>query len=335
VSQPTELRFEELDSAWSRVIATLSASRRRDKAKSNDRADLDVTLLTGFLGSGKTTILRHILEHPNGLKIAVVVNDVGGMEVDAHLVGETTSGRISLANGCVCCALADDLSHQLETLARIGDCDVVIIEASGVADPISIAHTIHETNGCHLDGIVAVADPISLEEQFGNQHTALLLRRQLQAAHLVLVSKADLVNEHARQLASDLIAEAAPGSRILSLENGQIDVTVLCGAADRGVSLTNSENFSNFEVVSTVVSPAGPWDPRELGKVLEHSEHQLLRAKGWFDDEHGSRYHLEVVGRRWSIEQSNGGPFQAVVLIGVNQADVDAAAVTLRAITKR
>tara|TARA_B100001245_G_scaffold215554_1_gene182832 strand:+ start:554 stop:1561 length:1008 start_codon:yes stop_codon:yes gene_type:complete len=334
VSQPIKARFDELDSAWSRVVSTLNASRHHDQEKSNVQTDLAVTLLTGFLGSGKTTILRHALERPQGLKIAAVVNDVGEIEVDAHLVAAETPSRISLANGCVCCALADDLSNQLETLARTGDYDVVIIEATGVADPISVAQAIHGTNGCHLDGIVAVADSRSLEEQLGNHHTASLLHRQLQAAHLVVLSKIDLVNEDIRQTAHDLVAKAAPGSRILPVERGQIDVNVLCGASDKGVSITNSENFSNFDVVSTVINPAGPWDPIHLGNALEQSDHQLLRAKGWFDDQHGNRYHLEVVGRRWSIEQSSDGPFQALVLIGLDQIDVDAAAAMLAGITK-
>jgi G3E family GTPase len=334
VSQPIESRFDELESAWSRVISTLNASRQHDQEKDNAQADLPVTLLTGFLGSGKTTILRQALQRPKGLKIAVVVNDVGDIEIDAHIVAAESPSRISLANGCVCCALADDLSNQLETLARTGDYDVVIIEASGVADPISVAQAIHGTNGCHLDGIVAVADSRSLEEQLGNHHTASLLHRQLQAAHLVVLSKTDLVNEDVRQTAHNLVVEAAPGTRILSVESGQIDVNVLCGAGDRGISLANSENFSNFDFVSTVINPAGPWDPKHLGNVLEESNHQLLRAKGWFDDQHGSRYHLEVVGRRWSIEQSNDGPIQALVLIGLNQIDVDAAIAALGAITE-
>ncbi|MDG2024633.1 MAG: GTP-binding protein [Actinomycetota bacterium] len=334
MSPPIEFRFDELDSAWSRVVSTLNASRHHNQEKSKVQADLAVTLLTGFLGSGKTTILRHALQHPEGLKIAAVVNDVGEIEVDAHLVAAETSNSLSLANGCVCCVLADDLSDQLEMLARSGDYDAVIIEASGVADPISVAQTIHGTNGCHLDGIVAVADSRSLEEQLGNHHTASLLHRQLQAAHLVVLSKIDLVNEDTRQATHDLVAEAAPGSRILSAESGQIDVKVLCGASDRGVSLTSSENFSNFNFVSTVINPAGPWDPIQLGNVLEQPDHQLLRAKGWFDDQHGSRYHLEVVGRRWSIEESSGGPFQALVLIGLDQIDVDTAAAALDRITK-
>ena len=136
MSPPIEFRFDELDSAWSRVVSTLNASRHHNQEKSKVQADLAVTLLTGFLGSGKTTILRHALQHPEGLKIAAVVNDVGEIEVDAHLVAAETSNSLSLANGCVCCVLADDLSDQLEMLARSGDYDAVIIEASGDARPV-------------------------------------------------------------------------------------------------------------------------------------------------------------------------------------------------------
>jgi len=332
VSQPTDRGFGELDSAWDRVISTLSASRQPDKQTHEIQTDLDVTLLTGFLGSGKTTVLRHVLEHPRGLKIAVLVNDVGQIEVDAHLIGQETSDQVSLSNGCACCALADDLSRQLETLARDHDYDVAIIEASGVADPINIAQVIYGTNGCHLDGIVAVADPIALEEQRGNHHIAPLLQRQLQAAHLVLLSKFDLLDKNGLQIANSAVAEVAPGSRILPIENGEVDVRVLCGAADRGASLTNTDHFTNFEVATAVINPAGPWDPRDLGKMLEESNHQLLRAKGWFDDQQGSRHHLEVVGRRWSIEPSSNSPIQGLVLIGLDQEHVGAAATKMRAL---
>ena len=165
-----------------------------------------------------------------------------------------------------------------------------------------------------------------------NPDTTSLLQRQLQAAHLVLLSKADLLDENALLTVRSAIAETAPGSRIISVEHGQVDVDVLCGAADSGVSLTNTDKSTNFEVVTAVVDPAGPWDPRQLGEILEQTDHQLLRAKGWVDDRHGSRYHLEVVGRRWSIEQSDAGPSPAVVLIGLRKAEVDAAAARLRAL---
>ena len=334
VNRPVDSPIDELESAWDRVVSTLSASRRQDQENIDVETDMNVTLLTGFLGSGKTTVLRHALEHPKGQKIAVVVNDVGEIEVDAHLIGRGTPSRVSLSNGCVCCALSDDLSNQLEALARTGDYDIAIVEASGVADPINIAQAIHGTNGCHLDGVVAVADPISFEDHLINPDTTSLLQRQLQAAHLVLLSKADLLDENALLTVRSAIAETAPGSRIISVEHGQVDVDVLCGAADSGVSLTNTDKSTNFEVVTAVVDPAGPWDPRQLGEILEQTDHQLLRAKGWFDDRQGSRYHLEVVGRRWSIEQSDAGPSPAVVLIGLRKAEVDAAAARLRALDR-
>ncbi|MEE3256645.1 MAG: GTP-binding protein, partial [Actinomycetota bacterium] len=103
MNQRTKPTLDAVDAAWSSVLSTLRFARLHSKEEQPLQRQLDVTLLTGFLGSGKTTVLSHLLEHPGDLRIAVIVNDVGAVEVDAHLIRDMTSQQISLSNGCVCC----------------------------------------------------------------------------------------------------------------------------------------------------------------------------------------------------------------------------------------
>ena len=199
VNQPIESSSNGLDAAWETVLSTLRSVRRPKELDPPLAAQLDVMLLTGFLGSGKTTLLRHLLENAQGLQIAVVVNDVGSVEVDAHLIRDMTSQQISLSNGCVCCALSDDLSEQLKRI-HAESYDVVVVEASGVSDPVNISQVIEGMPECRLDGIVAVVDPTSLDAYLNKVEISHLLSRQIQTAHLVLLSKTDLINQSGQKM---------------------------------------------------------------------------------------------------------------------------------------
>ena len=112
----------------------------------NSRKEIPVLLLTGYLGSGKTTLLNKILANQKGIKFAVIVNDIGEINVDASLIADgglsETDDLIPLTNGCICCTLSDDLANQLQGIADSGDFDYIIIEASGICEPIPIAYTI-------------------------------------------------------------------------------------------------------------------------------------------------------------------------------------------------
>ncbi|MFL2987836.1 MAG: CobW family GTP-binding protein [Candidatus Poriferisodalaceae bacterium] len=330
MNQPTEMSSGEVDAAWSSVVSTLHAARERSQKNDTASTELDVTVLTGFLGSGKTTVLRHLLENPEDLRIAVVVNDVGAVEVDAHLVKDASVQQISLSNGCVCCVLGDDLENQLEHLVTAGSYDAVVIEASGIADPIAIGQIVQGAHNCRLDGIIAVADASSLDVQLADQRIAALVARQLQAAHLVILSKGDLVPESERERAVKLIADVAPGGRIIQANDGVVDLGLVVGAALNGVSMASHEEGGGLAVVSLVVEPAGPWQPTELGKFFDQSTHGLLRAKGWFEDLEGSLFHLQVVGRRWEIKRWSGEAPKALVLIGLDRDDVATTKVRLQ-----
>lgn len=317
VNQPIESSSNGLDAAWETVLSTLRSVRRPKELDPPLAAQLDVMLLTGFLGSGKTTLLRHLLENAQGLQIAVVVNDVGSVEVDAHLIRDMTSQQISLSNGCVCCALSDDLSEQLKRI-HAESYDVVVVEASGVSDPVNISQVIEGMPECRLDGIVAVVDPTSLDAYLNKVEISHLLSRQIQTAHLVLLSKTDLINQSGQEKAVDAVSAISPGSRIIPISEGRIEPSVVLSSALKGVSLPNNDEQADFPFVTSAISPAGPWDPVEIARLLDQSEHRLLRGKGWFADGNGNLHQLQIVGRRWSIDEWIGDAPTELVLISSN-----------------
>ncbi len=179
---------------------------------------IPVTLITGYLGSGKTTLLNHILTNEDGVRAAVIVNDIGEVNIDASLIQQngvvdmSDSNLVPLSNGCICCSLAGDLTKQLGELADSGDYDHIFIEASGICEPIPIAYNIMafgEDRGegktpLALDNIIAVVDAKRMFDEFAGGKALLaddldeddietLLVQQLEFCTTVLLNKADLV----------------------------------------------------------------------------------------------------------------------------------------------
>ena len=141
-----------------------------------------ITLLTGYLGAGKTTLINHVLSNQEGYKVAVIVNDIGDINIDAELiqkggiVREQDSNLVPLSNGCICCTLKVDLMQQIVDLVKTGNFDYILIEASGICEPIPIAQTITVLQDstkqyglpkiCRLDNVVSVVDALRLRDEF-------------------------------------------------------------------------------------------------------------------------------------------------------------------------
>jgi G3E family GTPase len=180
-----------------------------------------IALITGYLGAGKTTLLNHILSNDEGIRAAVIVNDIGEVNVDAELIAkggvvtQENSNLVQLTNGCICCTLRDDLATQLRDLAKTGKFDYIIIEASGICEPIPIAQTIADI--CEestedglpmmLDNIIAVVDCARMHDEFEDGRSLLkdsyeeedienLLIQQLEFCNTVLLNKVDTVDEY-------------------------------------------------------------------------------------------------------------------------------------------
>jgi G3E family GTPase len=177
------------------VTARGRAMRGRDApCGAGSEAMVPVTLVTGFLGAGKTTLLSHVLRDPQGLRLAVLVNDLGAVNIDAEILREAGEDIVPLENGCICCSLSQGLLATVTKVLRRPDPpDRILIEASGVSDPFEIAETLADPElrpYAPLDGVVAVVDAERMRDP--DPEILPLARRQVACAGLVLLNKVDL-----------------------------------------------------------------------------------------------------------------------------------------------
>lgn len=219
-------------------------------------APIPLTILTGFLGAGKTTLLNRLLTGDHGLKVAVLVNDFGAINIDAELVVGVTGDVISLANGCICCSLRDDLVEVvLEMMARPERPEYVILEASGVADPAGITmafHTPRLRDRIRLDSVTCVIDA---EQVFAYPDQPALMDlqlRQIAFADMVILNKVDLVGPEQVRRIRDLIDDHFNNIRLVETRYCDVAYEILLGV--------------------------GRFDPAKLAVSTEAHDHHDARA---------------------------------------------------------
>jgi cobalamin biosynthesis protein CobW len=302
---------------------------------------IPVTVVTGFLGAGKTTLLRHLLAHANGRRIALIVNEFGDIGVDGEVLkscGDALCREedlIELANGCICCTVAEDFIPTMEKLiGRTDPPDHILIETSGLAlpQPLLKAFGWPEIKArVTVDGVITVVDgPALAEGRFAHDEAAVAAQRaadpglehdspieelfedQLNCADMVLLNKTDLLSDAATQkLSHDLSGQLRPGARLVTTRHGQVSPTTLIGldaAAEddlatrlshhelEGMAEHDHDDFESFVVrIGTIP------DRSALIAAIEATvrRHDILRLKGFIAiDGNPSRLVVQSVGPR-------------------------------------
>jgi G3E family GTPase len=205
-------------------------------------------VLTGFLGAGKTTLLNRILHADHGLKVTVMVNDFGSINIDTQLVVGVEGETVSLANGCICCTIRGDLLEAaLQLLGRREPPEYLLIEASGVSDPWAVAETFELPElrpYFHLDGVITVVDAEYARKQ---QHYEDLIVEQVSAADIVVLSKVDLVDEAQRAEVEEWVRRIVPRARILPAVQGEVPFNLLLGIGRYKLELTPAQPHHEHE----------------------------------------------------------------------------------------
>ena len=265
--------------------------------------NIPVLLLTGYLGSGKTTLLNRILKNQEGIKFAVIVNDIGEVNIDADLiekggvVGQKDDSPVALQNGCICCTLKMDLVEQLRDITRMHRFDYIVIEASGICEPAPIAQTIcsiptlgpeYIKDGyVQLDCIVTVVDALRMRDEFKNGNDLLrkhideedienLVIQQIEFCNMILLNKASEVSKEELAEVKQIIRAIQPKAEIIECDYGNVELN----------KILHTEMF-NFDEVAT----SATWihelehDHEDDDDDDDHDHHH--------DDEHDHEHHHE------------------------------------------
>ncbi len=286
---------------------------------------IPVTVLSGYLGAGKTTVLNHVLHNRQGLKVAVIVNDLSEVNIDAEMVktggglSRTEEKLVEMSNGCICCTLREDLLREVEQLARDGRFDYILIESTGVGEPVPVAqtftyldeeHHIDLSKLCRLDCMVTVVDANRFWHDYASGETLLdrqqatgeedtrdvvdLLVDQIEFCDVLLLNKCDLVSEEELLRLEKVLRKLQPRARLLRIQHGQVDPAQILNTglfdfeeASRAAAWTEELNkpvhtpeTEEYGVSSFVYERMKPFHPQRLMDWMEEWPEEVVRAKG-------------------------------------------------------
>ena len=284
---------------------------------------LPITVIGGYLGSGKTTLVNYLLRNADGKRLAVLVNEFGELPIDADLIEGQDGDVIALAGGCVCCSYGDDLTGALMDIATADPApDHVLLEASGVALPGAIAASLSLLTDFDLAGIVVVADAETVLDRINDRYVGDTVKRQLMDADLVLLNKIDLVSrdDDAQSIVQQLMPQAGEAI-ILPVANGEVALNVVLG----GVEEREDKVFAgrgheaaifatrSFELPSDMTSEA-------LKRWLFDNKEGLIRAKGFAPAESGEMQSVQLAGNKITVAKAAAEAKAAIALIGLRDA---------------
>ncbi len=291
-------------------------------------ARIPVTVIGGYLGAGKTTLVNHLLRNAAGRRIAILVNDFGALPIDADLIEAQDDDLISIAGGCVCCSFGSDLMGALAKLAqRTPAPDHLLIETSGVALPGGVARSVALLAAFSIDGVAVVTDAETVRARTADPYMGDTITRQLAEADLVIVNKTDLVTPDSHADLHMWMAQAAPRARVVEAVRGRIPPEILFGGFEldsmrAGTGLLSTGNLRPIEDASARYASASfelpdAVDVERLARALADPACGLIRAKGVLRDLDGTLKALHLVGARFEVTPFAGRGPTGLACIGL------------------
>ena len=287
------------------------------------RAAIPVTVIGGYLGAGKTTLVNHLLRERGGRRLAVLVNDFGDIAIDHDLI-ESTDGQVQrLAGGCICCSFGSDLVGALMAMpAMEPPPDHILIETSGVAIPGMVAQAVRLVQALALDAVLVLADASTLRARAADTYVGDTVQRQLREADLVLLNKIDLIDPAELERLCAWLGALAPRARVVPVQQARVAAALVLDAGGPTGVRTHAQPavpglllaggrlqpppppsaHQLFDSVS--VEFEGPVDCQMLATAFGNPQADLVRAKGLMTDRDGTARVLQLVGTRCTVVPS-------------------------------
>ena len=281
---------------------------------------IPLTLISGYLGTGKTTLINQLLRTTKK-KIALLVNDFGDVNIDESLIESRTDSLLSIAGGCVCCSYGNELIETLESMNSSEILpDHIVLEASGIALPSKIIQTISLMNFLSFHGTVLLTDASRIQAQLNDVYISDTIRLQIQEHDLLVLNKTDLIGEEALSNCMDALLNNFQIRKLLTTVNAHIE------EKDMLLDFVPNEKYKSNEIklekkmghgfISSTIKPTGTIDTDALSTLLRNPTYNIERAKGFFKNKNGEACEIQYDGLNLKIEKTKIKNDLVFVVIG-------------------